>query len=80
MKFAVKDMANPAPPMQCEGRCDTHVGTVKRVRVVNPESNHCWGLFWCCETAIAHDRDAGLIVTEENDDATTSNTIPTEGT
>ena len=52
----------------CEGKCDKHVGDVKRYMIVNDETGSNWGLWWYCEAAVHRDRDNGLTVTERTQD------------
>lgn len=40
----------------CEGSCQEHIGTVKKVRVFG------WGTFMYCDAAIEEDRRRGLTV------------------
>ena len=41
---------------KCEGRCFSHRGDIRRVRVYDPRSFKDWGVFKYCETAIREDR------------------------
>ncbi len=44
----------------CEGRCGTHRGKVKKVKVAMGEKE--WGVFYYCNEAIKKDRAAGFTV------------------
>ena len=48
--------------MECEGKCEEHVGQVKCVWVYN--SVRDWGPFNYCEAAIEHDLKQGFTVAE----------------
>ncbi len=52
------------PIVRCHGACRDHIGTIKRVRVYDPQARtHAdWGEFNYCDAAIAEDESRGLRV------------------
>lgn len=51
----------------CEGACGEHRGTVRMVRVNDPQYKG-WGLWWYCDEAIREDRANGFEVIEVPND------------
>lgn len=44
----------------CDGGCDEHIGTVRCVRVYDPEHKTDWGWFSYCDAAIEEDTRRGM--------------------
>lgn len=48
--------------IECQGKCDKHRGSIKRVEVRDIRNGKDYGLFWYCDEAIEIDIRSGLTV------------------
>lgn len=47
--------------LQCDGKCEEHKGTIKKVKVIDENNPRTWE-FNYCDIAIEDDEKAGFIV------------------